>query len=94
MRDIPPDPSRCLPPKLKILDGTLYNTLHVPESMCVFHIQELKQKQGEVSYPHSKLITLLDNYIILDTSVSVCVLFHMQDEVSYHQTVVPLYCTM
>ena len=93
MRDIPPHPSRCPPPKLKILDGTLYNTLHVPESMCVFHIQEFKQKQIEVSYPHSKLITLLDDYI-LDIPVSVCVLFHMQDEVNYHQTVVPLYCTM
>ena len=77
MKDIPPHSSRCPPPKLKILDGTL----------------ELKQKQGEVSYPHSKPITLLDNYI-LDIPVSVCVLFHMRDEVNYHQTVVPLYCTM
>ena len=77
MRDIPPDPSRCPPTKkLRILDGTMYNTLHVPESMCLFHIQELKKHQNKVSYPHSKLITLLYDYI-LDVPVSVCVLFRM-----------------
>ena len=80
-----------LSPKLKILDGMEPCIIHCMSlKVCVY---ELKQKQGEVSYPHSKLITLLDDYI-LDIPVSVCVLFHMQDEVSYHQTVVPLYCTM
>ena len=59
--------------------------------VCIPHTR-IKAEAGKVSYPHSKLITLLYNYI-LDIPVSVCVLFHMQTlHMQQHEVSYPSNC--